>query len=81
MKQRSFPLRANPELLEHVQDLAHKKNLSANALWIEAMEAYLRSEEDKAWAESFAAMADDPDAVNIEYARFAQAEVMLANPA
>jgi hypothetical protein len=80
MKQKSFALRANPDLLDGVQALARRKNLSANALWLEAMEAYLKGEEDKAWAESFEAMANDPEAMDIEYARFAQAEVMLANP-
>ena len=80
MKQKSFPVRANPELLDHVQVIAKNKNLSANAVWIEAMEAYLKSEEDKAWKECFEAAADDPDSMNVEYAYYAQAEVMLANP-
>lgn len=80
MKLKSFPVRANPELLEDVQSLARLKNLSANAVWIEAMEAYLKSEEDNAWRAAFEAAANDPDAMNVEYAYFAQAEVMLANP-
>jgi hypothetical protein len=80
MPQKSFPLRTAPELYEAVMLAAKRKNLSANAYWVEAMKAYLKAEEDREWAASFEAMADDKDSMDVEYAIYAQAEVMLANP-
>ena len=79
MAVKSIPVRVSVEYAENVSQLSATKHLSINRLFIEAMDAYLKSEEDKAWAASFEAMADDPDMADVSYARFAQAEVMLAN--
>jgi post-segregation antitoxin (ccd killing protein) len=75
----SIPLRVSAEYADNITRAARDKGLSVNRLFIEAMDAYLKAEEDKAWVASFEAMADDPEMVDVEYARFAQAEVMLAN--
>jgi hypothetical protein len=68
------------EYAKKVSREATRKGISMNKLFIEAMDVYLQAEQDKAWAASFEAMADDPDATDVSYAIYAQAEVMLGNP-
>ena len=80
VKLQSFELSVTQELLDRVAAIAKSKDLSADAIWTEAMEAYLNVEEDRAWKECFEAAAADPDSTNVEYAAYAQAEVMLATP-
>jgi post-segregation antitoxin (ccd killing protein) len=79
MSTKSIPVRVSADYADNIARAAKDKGLSINRLFIEAMDAYLKAEDDKAWAASFEAMADDPEMVDVEYARFAQAEVMLAN--
>lgn len=79
MPLKTIPIRLDAVYAEKISKEAKRKGISINKLFLEAMDIYIKSEQDKEWAASFEAMADDPDVTDVSYARFSQSEVMLEN--
>ncbi|MGO8674217.1 MAG: hypothetical protein ACLQVD_22995 [Capsulimonadaceae bacterium] len=55
---KTFPIRASAELLARVKTAAYRNNISANSLWVAALEAYLEADESKATETTEVARAD-----------------------
>lgn len=71
-----FQLRAAPELLQKVKDIAAKNNMSANRYLVDAIKARIALEKEQEWKSGFEAMGRDPD-MDVEYMLPAASEVML----
>ena len=72
-------LRADPELLRQVKDLAARRRVSVNRLLVEAVEDALRREQEREWREGFEAMGRDAEASDVEYLLPAAREVVLGD--
>lgn len=73
-----FQLRAEPELLQQVRELAAKYRVSANRYVVEALKAKLAQEKEQEWREGFEAMGRDPD-MDVEYMLPAAREVIFGS--
>lgn len=72
-----FQLRADPELLQQVKELAAKHQVSANRYLVDAIKARLAMEKEREWREGFEAMGRDPDTNDVEYMLPAAREVIF----
>lgn len=73
-----FQLRADPELLQQVKELAAKQQVSANRYLVDAIKAKLTREKEQEWREGFEAMGNDPD-MDVEYMIPAAHEVIFGS--
>lgn len=71
-----FQLRANPQLLQQVKDMAAQRRVSANRYVVDAVKARLTAEKEREWREGFEAMGRDPD-TDVEYMIPAAREVLF----
>ena len=76
-------LRADQALLREIKARASQRQISANRFVVEAVQAALRSEQEKEkeqeWQAGFEAMGRDPDTNNVEYALPAAREVLFGD--
>lgn len=71
-----FQLRAEPELLQQVKEVAARRRVSANRYLVDAVKARLALEKEQEWREGFEAMGRDPD-TDVEYMLPAAREVIF----
>ena len=72
-----FQVRVDPALGEKVKAEASRQNISANRVWINAINLLLKTEKEREWREGFEAMGLDPDCNNVEYMLPAAREVVF----
>ncbi len=76
-----FQLRADDDLLREVEEIASKRQVSANRFLVEAIRQMLEQEKklekEREWREGFEAMGRDPDTNNVEYMLPAAREVLF----
>ncbi len=75
----SLQLRVDETLGARIKSEAARHNVSANKWLIDAINQRLETEEALAWREGFEAMGRDPDCNDVEYAIYAQAEVVFGD--
>lgn len=76
-KFKPLSLRLDPDLHRIITKIAYQRNLSVNALVHEQLELAVRVEEAKARYDAYTQLGQDTELCDVDYARFAQAEVML----
>ncbi len=74
---RSLTLRIPPNVYEASRRIAHKREVSLNALIQASLEALIQAEEERASYDAYTLLGQDAAECNVEYAIHAQAEVML----
>ena len=67
------------DLYEAASDIARKRTQSLNALVQEGLKAMIRHEEQALYDE-YTLLGQDEEECDVEYAIYAQAEVMLSDP-
>jgi hypothetical protein len=76
---RTVTLRLPQDLYEKTAELALRKNKSLNAVLQEGARRLLKEEEEKELSAGFDLLAQHPDECDVEYAIYAQAEVILGD--
>ena len=76
-KFKPLSLRLDPGLHRSITKIASQRNISINALVHEQLEQAVRVEETKARYDAYTQLGQDEELCDVDYARFAQAEVML----
>ena len=74
---RTVTLRLPNDLYEKATRLARQNNKSLNALLQEGTQRLLKEEEERELSAGFDLLAEHPDECDVDYAIYAQAEVML----
>ena len=74
---KTLTVRLAPEVYRAATDLAHKRAVSLNSLIQNSLLNALRTEEEKARYDAYTELGQDREACSVEYAIYAQAEVML----
>jgi len=72
-------VRLPAELYEVATAIAHKKCVSLNTLIQESLKAMVKEEEDREMYEAYTLLGQDQEECSVEYAIYAQAEVMLSD--
>jgi hypothetical protein len=78
---RTVTLRLPNDLYDKTAQLALQKHMSLNALLQEGAQRLLQQEEERELSAGFDLLAEHPDECDVEYAIYAQAEVMLHDEA
>lgn len=73
----ALTVRLPVDLYEAATCVAQKREMSLNALVREGLEAIVRDEEEQALYDAYTLLGQDPEECDVEYAIYAQAEVML----
>lgn len=78
---RTVTLRLPKDLYDKTAQLALQQNKSLNALLQEGVQRLLKEHAERELSAGFDLLAEHPDECNVEYAMYAQAEVMLHDEA
>ena len=74
---RAITLRLPPALHTAIAQAARRRHQSINALIQQNLEALVRAEEEQARYDAYTLLGQDAEECNVDYAIYAQAEVML----
>ena len=77
LEPKALTLRLPPELHRTITELAHRQSLSVNAYIQQQLETIARVAEEKARNDAYTMLGQDAEECDVEYAAYAQAEVML----
>ena len=75
---KTLTVRMPPELYSAVQKMARRREMSLNTLLQESLTASLRAEEEQQRYNEYTLLGQDAEMCDVEYAIYAQAEVMLS---
>ena len=76
---RSLTVRISPNVYESSRIIARKRQISLNALIQQSLEALIWAEEEQASDDAYTLLGQNAEECDVEYAIYAQAEVMLGN--
>ena len=74
---RALTLRIPPNVYESSRLIANRRSVSLNALIQQSLEDMIRADEEQASYDAYTLLGQDAQECDVEYAIYAQAEVML----